>query len=134
MRIATVIVALAALTAVPEAASEIVKCVAQDGVTTYQNFPCDQNGAGWLPASVPAGKSPPPQAATARPHETSVAASNQGATLRPGMTADEVRALWGEPEEIVEDEPRKGRVSIWRYPDGRLVQFDVKRRFLPSRP
>jgi hypothetical protein len=43
------------------------------------------------------------------------------------MTADEVRTLLGEPEEMVEDEPASGgRVSNWRYADGRIVQFDHK--------
>lgn len=131
-----VVVAIAAMAAVavPADASEIVKCVAKDGLTTYQNFPCDQN-AGWLPSSVPAGKAPPPQSAVARADKAGGPASGQAATtLRPGMRADEVRALLGEPQEIVEDEPRSGRVSIWRYADGRLVQFDVKHRVLPSAP
>jgi hypothetical protein len=45
------------------------------------------------------------------------------------MSADEVRALWGEPEEVVQDEPRKGgRVEIWQYADGRSVQLNQKQR------
>ena len=51
--------------------------------------------------------------------------------LRIGMTADEVRALLGEPEEMVDDEPADGgRISIWRYADGRSVQFDHKHHVL----
>jgi hypothetical protein len=51
--------------------------------------------------------------------------------LAIGMAADEVRALLGEPEEMVEDEPASGgRVSIWRYADGRIVQFDHKHNVL----
>ena len=43
------------------------------------------------------------------------------------MTAEEVKAQLGEPEEMVEDEPASGgRVSNWRYADGRVVQFDHK--------
>lgn len=132
-RVATAIAALAACVALPASASQIVKCVGKDGVTTYQNFPCDQN-AGWLPSSVPAGKAPAPPSATAHPDKPSAAASVKPTTLRPGMTADEVRALLGEPKEMVEDEPRSGRVFIWRYADGRIVQFDVKHRLLPAEP
>ena len=51
--------------------------------------------------------------------------------LRIGMTADEVRALLGEPEEMVDDEPADGgRISIWRYAVGRSVQFDHKHHVL----
>jgi len=47
------------------------------------------------------------------------------------MTADEVRTLLGEPEEMVADEPAEGGpVSIWRYADGRSVQFDHKHHVL----
>ena len=129
-RIVTAIAVLAACAALPATASDIIKCVGKDGVTTYQNFPCDQN-AGWLPSSVPTGKSPAPQAATARLDKASTAGTGRPATLRAGMTADEVKALLGEPQEMEEDEPRSGRVFIWRYADGRLVQFDVKHRLLP---
>jgi hypothetical protein len=125
--------ALAACVALPATASEIVKCVGKDGAITYQNFPCHQN-AGWLPSSIPGGKSPPAQVTTAHPDRSSAAAGDKATTLRPGMTADEVRALLGEPKEMVEDEPRGGRVFIWRYADGRVVQFDVKHRLLPVEP
>ncbi|HET7096560.1 MAG TPA: hypothetical protein VFJ68_04165 [Casimicrobiaceae bacterium] len=46
------------------------------------------------------------------------------------MTEDEVKAIWGEPEEIIQDEPRDGRIEIWRYGDGRSVQFSNKHRVL----
>ena len=49
---------------------------------------------------------------------------------RSGMTEDEVKAIWGEPEEIIQDEPRDGRIEIWRYGDGRSVQFSNKHRVL----
>ena len=128
VHVVTVIV-LAAGVGPPASASDIVKCVGKDGVTTYQNFPCDQS-AGWLPSSTPGGKSPAPHAA-APAGKASAPASGQPTTLQVGMTADEVRALLGPPKEVVEDEPRGGRVFIWRYADGRIVQFDVKHRLLP---
>jgi hypothetical protein len=46
------------------------------------------------------------------------------------MTTEEVKALWGEPEEIIQDEPIGGRIEIWRYGDDRSVQFDRKHRVL----
>jgi hypothetical protein len=49
---------------------------------------------------------------------------------RIGMTKDEVTAIWGEPEETIQDEPRDGRIEIWRYGDGRFVQFSNKHRVL----
>ena len=46
------------------------------------------------------------------------------------MTADEVRTLWGEPEEVMPDEPRSSRVEIWQYTDGRVVQINQKQRVM----
>ena len=48
--------------------------------------------------------------------------------IRVGMSADEVRALLGDPADVLEDEPASGRVSSWRYADGRSVQFGYKNR------
>jgi hypothetical protein len=45
---------------------------------------------------------------------------------RIGMTPDEVRAILGEPLEIVQDESIEG-IEIWRYVD-RTVQFDRTNR------
>ena len=44
------------------------------------------------------------------------------------MTTDEVRALWGEPENAYQDELVEGRVEIWSYGDSRSVKFDVSRK------
>ena len=80
----------------------------------YQNFPCQFDSMGWLPSS--------PQAATK---------SANASGPRIGMTADEVRALLGEPVDVTEDEPASGgRVSFWRYADGTTLQFDHKQRVL----
>lgn len=50
--------------------------------------------------------------------------------LRPGMSEGEVRKAWGEPEEIVQDEPPGGRIEIWRYKDGRSVRLDHTHRVM----
>ena len=45
------------------------------------------------------------------------------------MTGDEVRAIWGEPTEIIQEEPGEGsRFEVWSYGDSRSVRFDRKRR------
>ena len=120
----------------PPAFAEIFKCVAKDGSPLYQNFPCQFDSIGWVPSNLDAAKT------TVKPSDASqsksksgvvnVASTNKSATaseLRIGMTADEVRMLLGEPEEMVDDEPAEGgRVSNWRYADGRIVQFDHKHR------
>jgi hypothetical protein len=46
------------------------------------------------------------------------------------MTMAEVTAIWGEPEETSQEEPRDGRIEIWRYADGRSVQFSNKQLVL----
>ena len=45
------------------------------------------------------------------------------------MTTDEVRAIWGEPAEIIQEEPGDGgRFQVWSYGESRSVRFDRKRR------
>jgi hypothetical protein len=46
------------------------------------------------------------------------------------MTPEEVRAIWGEPEQVIQDEPPSGRVEIWEYSHGRSVRFNNKEREL----
>jgi len=119
------------LLAAPSASADIFKCVAKDGLPLYQNFPCHLDSLGSLPSTSivtnkaalndQEGKLGAPQAANQKPTHTGA--------LSVHMTSDEVRALLGEPEEMVEDEPAEGgRISIWRYADGRSVQFDHKHR------
>lgn len=123
-----------AFLAAPAFAGEIFKCVAKDGSPLYQNFPCQYDSINWVPSNLDAMK------AIAKPSDASqskskssvlnVASTNKSVNasgLRIGMTADEVRAVAGEPEEMVDDEPTEGgRVSLWRYAEGRSVQFDHK--------
>ena len=48
---------------------------------------------------------------------------------RLGMTTDEVRAIWGEPTDTVQEEPGDGpRFEVWSYGPSRSVRFDRKRR------
>lgn len=129
-----------AFCAAPPASAEIFKCVTKDATALYQNFPCEFDSIGWVSLNPQAAKttSMPAAASQAKPKATpgnvaspvnvaSIVKSTYTGELRVGMTADEVRTLLGEPEEMVDDEPAEGgRVSIWRYADGRSVQFDHK--------
>jgi hypothetical protein len=120
------------------ASAEIYKCQAKDGSALYQNFPCPIESLGSLPTTNPqAAKTAmtPTDASQAKPttgpvEVAAAARSTSASEPRVGMTTDEVTALWGEPIEIIQDEPVTGRVDIWRYADGRSVQFNNKHRVL----
>jgi hypothetical protein len=125
------------------ASAEIFKCVAKDATALYQNFPCDMDSLGSLPSNPPVAKTPSNAPVAKTPSKLGVGGQEKSKTEpikvasivkatytgepQIGMTSDEVRVLLGEPEEMVEDEPASGgRVSNWRYADGRIVQFDHK--------
>ena len=127
---------VALLFVAPPAAAEIYKCVDKSGLDRYQNFPCAIDSIG-TPAGPPSAKttSHPGAASQARLASNPVAVAAKGragaaSEPRSGMTEDEVRAIWGEPEEMLQDEPPDGRIEIWRYGDGRSVQFSNKHRVL----
>ena len=102
------------LAAAPSSA-EIFKCVGKRGETLYQNFPCESESIALAPQDVSA---PAPKKSPVPPAEPGV-----------GMTIDEVKAIWGEPTETVQEEPGNGpRVEVWSYGDSRSVRFDRKGR------
>ena len=116
------------------ASAEIYKCQAKSGSPLYQNFPCPIDSLGSLPtfpqtaktALTPAVASQPKAGIKALVEAAAAARSTNATEPRVGMTTDEVTALWGEPLEIIQDEPVTGRVEIWQYGDGRTVQFNHK--------
>ena len=129
----SVCVLFAVLLVAPLASAEVFKCVGKYGEALYQNFPCqfvsmggtamDAPGPKELPADVPGPKKSPTDVSGAK---KSPAAS---AEPRAGMTGDEVRAIWGEPTEIIQEEPGDGgRFEVWSYGASRSVRFDRKRR------
>jgi hypothetical protein len=131
----TLCVFAALLAAAPQSSADIFKCRARNGLPLYQNFPCDVDSPGFLPsqpaAGAPAAKPKSIQAGFDNQVKTTGASSPPGTSeLRVGMTAQEVRTLWGEPAEVLQDEPRSGRVEIWQYADGRVVQINVKQRVI----
>ena len=124
-----------AFCAAPLASAEIFKCVEKNGMERYQNFPCSIDSIGSLPSSPPSAASTSRSGGTSHAMPTTVpvavAALGRAANAsepRIGMTEDEVRAIWGEPEETIQDEPKEGRIEIWRYGDSRSVHFSNKHR------
>ena len=118
----------AALTMTPVASAEIFKCTAKNGLVLYQNFPCQIDSLWTLPSQPAAANAP--QVKSIQADAPAVPPRPQASEPRAGMTAEEVRAIWGEPAEIVQDEPRSGRVAIWQYDDGRVVQINQKQRVI----
>jgi hypothetical protein len=118
------------------ASAEIYKCQAKDGTALYQNFPCPIDSLGSLPSNPQSAKTASPtDASQAKPSttraEVAAAARSTSATEpRVGMSPDEVRAIWGEPVEILQDEPSEGRIEVWHYGARRSVQFNHNRRVL----
>ena len=132
------LVGMTAFLAASVVAAEIFKCVAKDRSPLYQNFACSIDSLGSLPSNPPVARTPSipgtpalEKAKTGPVNVASAVKSTYTSEPRIGMTADEVRTLLGEPEEMVDDEPADGgRVSNWRYADGRIVQFDHKHHVL----
>ncbi len=124
----------------PPAVAEIFKCVGKNAADVYQNFPCSVDSIGSMPSAkaprnapetsqsvgaAPAGR--PPLSPIAQPAPRVMASGNE---VQLGATSDEVRAMWGEPEEIVQDEPPSGRIEIWKYADAKIVHINVKKRVI----
>jgi len=110
--IAASILAPALCVAVP-ASAEIYKCVAKGGFALYQNFPCqfDSNPQGTKTALVTSNPMPtkpvvPVVAPPVKPPDPT--------EPRIGMDAEQVKAMLGEPMEIVPDQPSDG-IETWRY-------------------
>jgi hypothetical protein len=124
--------AVVCLFAAAPAAAEIFKCSDKNGMDRYQNFPCPMDSIGSQPTrtstATASQRTPTP---SAMPVPFAAAGKPAKATEpRIGMSEDEVRQIWGEPSEIEQDEPKDGRIEIWRYGDGRFVQFSNRHRAL----
>ena len=107
----------------PLAFAEIFKCVGKNGAALYQNFPCQFEWMGGMPMDVPAPKK----------SSTEVLGPKKLPTVpaepRVGMTSDEVRTIWGERTDTVQEELGNGsRFEVWSYGASRSVRFDRKRR------
>jgi len=118
---------------------DIYRCAGKHGIPVYQNFPCtfDSLGAASTdaaPAAKPAAQPMPAPVRAAPPaaiSERAIQPTRAGASEpQPGATDEAVRKAWGEPDEIIQDEPPSGRVEIWRYKDGRSVQINRRHRVI----
>ena len=114
----------------PLASAEIFKCVGKSGEDLYQNFPCQFESIGWVPTDAQDPKKSP-----AVPTEPRLGAQGPKkspavpAEPRVGMTTEEVKAIWGEPTDTVQEEPGDGpRYEVWSYGDSRSVRFDRRGR------
>jgi hypothetical protein len=116
----------------PLAAAEIFKCVAKDGLDLYQNFPCQFQSLGSVPMNiglptaqlVPMPSRQPNTNARAYAHTVAGRSASAQSTLRPGMTMEDVRAIWGEPTDSHWEEPSEAeRSEVWLYGDARSVRF-----------
>jgi hypothetical protein len=112
------------LVAAPSSA-EIFKCAGKDGVVVYQNFRCELDSLGSLPSA-------PTKAAAIAPKNIALAAGAARAKEpRVGMSADDVRAIWGEPTDTFNEEPGdSGRTETWAYGSDRSVRFDHRSRVI----
>jgi len=120
----------------PLASAQIFKCVAKDGTDLYQNFPCGIDSIGSTATKAPSEKPGLAQSDSKRAKPSASlpagAAAGKSPTLptepRVGMTTKEVRAVWGEPEVTIQDEPVDGPIEIWSYGDSRSVHFNYNHR------
>ena len=126
----SVCVLVSVLFVAPLASGEIFKCVGKYGENLYQNFPCQFESIGWVPMDAQDPKKSP-----AVPTEPRLGAQGPKkspavpAEPRVGMTTEEVKAIWGEPTETVQEEPGNGsRFEVWSYGDSRSVRFDRRGR------
>ena len=129
----SVCVLFSVLFVAPLVSAEVFKCVGKNGEDLYQNFPCQFESMGGMPTDVPDTKKSPTDVADTKKSSADALGPKKSpaapAEPRVGMTSDEVRAIWGEPTEIIQEEPGEGsRFEVWSYGDSRSVRFDRKRR------
>jgi hypothetical protein len=126
----SVCVLFSVLFVAPLASAEVFKCVGKYGEALYQNFPCQFVSMGGMPMDAPVLKKSPADV-SGSPTDVLGPKKSPAAPAEPriGMLSDEVRAIWGEPTEIIQEEPGEGsRFEVWSYGDSRSVRFDRKRR------
>src|SRR5690348_5429902 len=99
---------LCAMWVASQASAEIFKCVGKNGLDLYQNFPCQFETMGWVPDAPGPKATLAPAAAGATGTKTIVAKPTQPREVRVGMTAADVRAIWGEPMDWIQEEPGQG--------------------------
>jgi hypothetical protein len=116
---------LCLLLALPPAAAqaEIYACTGKGRLPVYQNFPCQFDRLASAPdegaATTPATRNGPQNLKAA------VFAPKPPAP-RVGMTTDQVRAIWGDPQDLTKEEFAKRDIETWTYANSRSIVFDRK--------
>jgi len=99
---------------------------------TYQNFPCEYESLdAWRPIDAARTAASTMSAAGAAVSAQGGMHTNPAAVAsvpRVGMTANQVKAIWGEPLETNREEFVKGDIETWTYTDSRSIRFDSKGR------
>jgi hypothetical protein len=142
----TVCALFAVLFVAPLASAEVFKCVGKKGEPLYQNFPCEFESMGGMPTDVPDPKKSSTDVVGAKKSPAAPMQQRLGAVQgqkKPpalpaepqiDMTTDEVRAIWGEPTDTVQEEPQiGGRLEVWSYGDSRSVSFNPRGRVVAIR-
>jgi len=104
--------------------ADIYACPGNRGMTTYQNFPCEFDSLGAVPATARVASA---QATSSRPGDRAPAMRVE-TMPRVGMTTEQVKAIWGEPIYTTKEEEAKGDIETWMYADSRSIRFDLKGR------
>lgn len=132
------------------ASAGIYKCVGKGGIDLYQNFPCSIDSLGSMPqdpqiqfvdqaaSTIESKQTQTPPSGVAQPGEP----LSGDASPRLGMTAEQVRAIWGEPAgdtihglvPISHPEIAGRSIEIWTYSTTRFVQFDQSGHVSAFRP
>jgi hypothetical protein len=113
------------LVALPAAAAqaEIYACTDKGRLPVYQNFPCQFDRLAFAPdegtATTPATRNGPQSL------KKTVSAPKASAP-RVGMTTDQVRAIWGDPQDLTKEEFAKRDIETWTYANSRSIVFDRK--------
>jgi hypothetical protein len=121
-----VIALLSVLSVAAPSSADIFKCTAKGAMPTYQNFPCEFDSLGAVPTAGSSGTASP--AAHAGPAGAKSIPATSATIPRVGMTANEVRKIWGEPLETTREEFVKGQIQTWKYADSRSILFDARGR------
>jgi hypothetical protein len=124
--------ALLSTIAVTSAHADIYKCVGKGPLPVYQNFRCEFDSAAEEEEedAMPASRTEPTTAAKPGMRAAAKASATPSAASIPrvGMTAIEVRAIWGKPRDTSDEEHADADVEVWTYADSRSVRFDRKHR------
>src|SRR5262245_58806124 len=107
--------------------AEVFKCVGKNGEALYQNFPCQFESMGGMPTDVADPKKSSTDAVGAKKSPVDAPGPKKSPAVlsepRIGMTTEEVRAIWGEPNDTLWEEPGDGdRSEIWSYGASRSVR------------